>query len=330
MNKRKLGVWAGFGLLIAAALMVVACEGPSGLTGPAGAAGPAGPTGAQGPAGERGINGATGPAGPAGPTGAAGAAGAIGPAGAAGAKPSAVEINTLIAEQLRGAAANATSIARGGRLYDDWIKETKVATPSGNHSLWALQTTNTRSGKDTWRCKECHGWDYKGTSGAYGTGSHRTGFVGVYAAGTSNSKEQLLEIMRGGTDYRHDFSKLLDAQSLTDMVNFLSQGLINDTRYIDYATKKPIGANATQGATIFNNTCAANACHGPDGKKINFGTPAAPEYLGTVAAGNPWEALHKIRNGQPDESLMPAGLKEGWSIQDVLNVLAQIQTLPTQ
>jgi len=37
--------------------------------------------------------------------------------------------------------------------------------------LWATQSSNTRSGKDTWRCKECHGWDYMGVDGAYGSGS---------------------------------------------------------------------------------------------------------------------------------------------------------------
>ena len=325
--KKLAMVTAGVVLLLSIAILISACAGPAGTVGPAG---PQGAGGEKGATGDRGPAGATGPAGAAGPAGVAGLAGATGPAGTAGAKPSAEELKTLIADQLRGAAANATSIARGGRLYDDWIKETKATTPTGNHSLWALQTTNARSGKDTWRCKECHGWDYKGISGAYGTGSHRTGFVGVYGAGTSKSKEQLLEIMKGGTAYSHDFSKLLNEQSLTDLVNFLSQGLINDTRYVDYATRKPVGANATQGATLYNGTCAAPICHGPDGKGINFGTPEAPEYLGTLAAGNPWEAIHKIRNGQPDVSLMPAGLVNGWSIQDVLSVLAHTQTLPTQ
>ncbi|MDO8716054.1 MAG: hypothetical protein Q7J73_04530 [Dehalococcoidales bacterium] len=327
--KKLTMVTAGVVMLFSIAVLISACAGPDGAVGPAGstgAAGPAGLAGEKGATGDRGPAGATGPAGVAGPAGAAGPAGPAGPVGAMG---PAGPMGPAGAMGPAVAVANATSIARGGRLYDDWINETKSTTPTGNQSLWALQTTNVRSGKDTWRCKECHGWDYKGTSGAYGAGSHRTGFVGVYGAGTSKSKEQLLEIMSGGTNYRHDFSKLLDGQSLTDLVNFLSQGLINDTRYIDYATKKPIGANAAQGVTIFNSTCAATACHGPNGKNINFGTAAAPEYLGTLAADNPWEAIHKIRSGQPGESTMPAGLKEGWSIQDVLNVLAQIQTLPT-
>ncbi|MDP2935907.1 MAG: hypothetical protein Q8O86_05400, partial [Dehalococcoidia bacterium] len=65
------------------------------------------------------------------------------------------------------------SISAGGKLYDEWWEEAPGATePKGDQPLWATQTTNTRKGTDTWRCKECHGWDYGGKDGAYGSGSH--------------------------------------------------------------------------------------------------------------------------------------------------------------
>src|SRR3990172_1061139 len=75
---------------------------------------------------------------------------------------------------------------RGGLLYDEWwvvIAEDEAEAhmaegPATDHPLWKTQTTNTRTGADTWRCKECHGWDYKGVDGAYGSGSHQTGFKG--------------------------------------------------------------------------------------------------------------------------------------------------------
>src|SRR3990172_12009225 len=140
----------------------------------------------------------------AGAQGPAGPAGATGPAGAAGSKPSAEEIKALIAEALQKAPATVAQIARGGRLYDNWVKETKAAAPAGNQPLWALQTTNTRTGIDTWRCKECHGWDYKGKGGAYSKGSHYTGFVGVWDAGTSKNQQRLVEILKGPPDSRHD------------------------------------------------------------------------------------------------------------------------------
>ena len=64
---------------------------------------------------------------------------------------------------------------RGGLLYDKWWKPVGADAPEDDHPLWATQSTNERSGGDTWRCKECHGWDYQGADGAYGDGSHFTG-----------------------------------------------------------------------------------------------------------------------------------------------------------
>ena len=84
------------------------------------------------------------------------------------------------------------SESAGGLLYDKWWKAAGVDEPSGDQALWATQETNTRDGADTWRCKECHGWDYQGADGAYGSGSHFTGFPGVLGTvGTLSSAELL-------------------------------------------------------------------------------------------------------------------------------------------
>jgi len=70
--------------------------------------------------------------------------------------------------------------SRGGQLYDNWWKTTiDTEKPKKDHPLWKEQSTNKRSGYDTYRCKECHGWDYRGKDGAYGKGSHYTGFKGT-------------------------------------------------------------------------------------------------------------------------------------------------------
>ena len=61
----------------------------------------------------------------------------------------------------------------------------RTDAPEEDHPLWATQDSNTRSGDDTWRCKECHGWDYKGKAGAYASGKHFTGIKGVLDAKTS-------------------------------------------------------------------------------------------------------------------------------------------------
>ena len=64
------------------------------------------------------------------------------------------------------AAETESAIARGGRLYDKWFAENKAAKPTADHPSYPHQ--GGKYGKDaSWRCKECHGWDYRGNEGAY-------------------------------------------------------------------------------------------------------------------------------------------------------------------
>ncbi|MBI2864724.1 MAG: c-type cytochrome [Chloroflexi bacterium] len=224
--------------------------------------------------------------------------------------------------------ATPADIAAGGKLYDKWWKAAPgAAEPKGDHPLWSTQTTNTRTGLDTWRCKECHGWDYLGKDGAYGSGSHKTGFVGVSEAGNSKTADQLVAILKGSSNPKHDFSAQIDNASLTKLAAFLKEGLYDTKAVVDYATKKPKNADGAAGQRLFSGSCAA--CHGADGTKLNFGTEQEPEYVGTVAADNPQEFLHKVRNGQPGQA-MPSGAELGWTVQDEVNVLAFAQTLPAK
>ncbi|MBI4631882.1 MAG: hypothetical protein HY740_09265, partial [Chloroflexi bacterium] len=117
--------------------------------------------------------------------------------------------------------ALAGDLVRGGLLYDAWWEVLGVDKPTTDQPLWKTQTTNTRKGADTWRCKECHGWDYKGKDGAYGSGSHKTGFIGIFAA-RSKSATEIVAILKGSTKPDHDFSKVLDNQSLIDLALFIT------------------------------------------------------------------------------------------------------------
>ncbi|MFQ5854480.1 MAG: c-type cytochrome [Anaerolineae bacterium] len=221
-----------------------------------------------------------------------------------------------------------SAVSRGGRLYDKWWAELGVDAPTTDHPLWATQSTNTRSGKDTWRCKECHGWDYQGKDGAYGSGSHMTGFTGVFDAAQSKSKDDLAAALKGATNADHDFSSLLGDAAIDDLATFLKEGLIDDRDVIDYASKAPKSGDKEHGKEHYNGLCAA--CHGPDGTNINFGSEEEPEYVGTVASENPQEFLHKDRFGQPgSEPAMPSTFDLGWSLQEVLDVMAYAQTMPT-
>lgn len=219
--------------------------------------------------------------------------------------------------------ASPASITRGGAMYDKWWKVAEGATePTENQPLWATQSSNTRSGSTTWRCKECHGWDYKGIEGAYSSGSHKTGFTGVYDTGTTKKVAEILKIMKGGDNADHDFSAVMGDEALQDIANFLTEGLVDNTKYINYQTKEVIGADLTNGKKLYDATCVA--CHGANGKQIDFHDG---EGVRGVANDNPWETLHKIRFGQPGTA-MPAGLTNGWSTQDAVDVLGYSQTLP--
>ncbi|MEK7353018.1 MAG: c-type cytochrome [Chloroflexota bacterium] len=223
---------------------------------------------------------------------------------------------------------SAATIATGGKLYDNWMKTAGVATPEGNSPLWAGQTTNKRTGADTWRCKECHGWDYKGKDGAYGKGSHLTGFPGVYGAATTKTVVELTATLKGSANANHNFSTYLKDDQISALAAFLKAGaILDETQYIDYATKKPKSADAAKGKQLFESVCAA--CHGTDGKTLNFGSAEAPEYVGTHALDNPWEFIHKVQFGQPGAG-MPSGVEQQRSVQDAVNILAHAQTLPAK
>jgi len=213
---------------------------------------------------------------------------------------------------------------QGGQLYDKWWGAMGADAPESNNPLWSTQSSNTREGGDTWRCKECHGWDYKGADGAYGSGSHFTGFAGVFGASESTA-EELTAWLTGAVNSDHDFSAYGSDAELAMLVAFLQEGMTDMSVYIN--ADKTVNGDAANGETLYTATC--ERCHGADGKAMNFGSDDDPEYLPDLASGNPWEAFHKIANGQPGKS-MPSALNLGWSWQDIADLVAYIQTLFTE
>jgi thiosulfate dehydrogenase len=219
-------------------------------------------------------------------------------------------------------------ISRGGQLYDNWWKTTTEGKkPQDDHPLWKLQDTNKRKGYSTYRCKECHGWDYRGKEGAYSKGSHFTGFEGVYMASQKMSVEELEGVLKGSTNKDHDFSGYLSGEDISDLALFLKKGVIDLTMLIN-TEGLPARGDVAAGRSFFAMNCMTE-CHGNNGMAINFKSEEKPEFLGTVANKNPWEFIHKIRAGQPG-TRMSSGIINKWSSDDLMNALAYARTLPKE
>lgn len=219
----------------------------------------------------------------------------------------------------------ASPVTEGGRIYDNWFKAFGVDAPEGDQPLWKTQTTNTRSGAETWRCKECHGWDYKGKDGVYGSGSHQTGFPGIFAD-SALSAEELTAWLDGTKNPDHNFSSYMTANDFARLVAFIQKDLVDKSAFIN-ADKTIVGGDAAHGKQLYDGVC--KSCHGEDGKALNFGDEGSPEYFGTIAVDNPWEFFNKATVGQPGEA-MPAGWNLGWTLQDIIDLMTYAQTLPTK
>lgn len=216
--------------------------------------------------------------------------------------------------------AGADSIIRGGMLYDNWFSTLGVAKPKTTHALWPASNTK-KKGNVTWRCKSCHGWDYMGKDGAYASGSYKSGITGIRAYDGA-AAAAVVALLRGEG---HGYTKaMISDAELDNIAAFVTRGQFELDKYIDRASKKSNG-DAARGKSYYNNVCAS--CHGSDGKDMNFKTADKPEYLGTLANGNPWETINKIRHGQPNSQMPALG---NLPLEDINDILAYTQTLPTK
>lgn len=205
----------------------------------------------------------------------------------------------------------AAAIARGGRLYDRFWAENKAAKPAADHPAYPHK--GGQYGKDvSWRCKECHGWDYLGKDGAYATGGHATGIKGINGA-AGRDPAAIAAMLRAGP---HGYTEAqLSARDVNDLALFVSKGQVDMMKFLDYPAKKARG-DVAKGKTYFATLCAG--CHGDDGKKVQGAPP-----LGSIQ--NPQEMLHKVLNGQPGEA-MPA--MRALDTQISVDLVAYMLTLP--
>ena len=207
-----------------------------------------------------------------------------------------------------------SSLMRGGKLYDKWYKVVGADSPKATHSAYPAE--GKQKGASTWRCKECHGWDYMGKDGAYSSGSHFSGIKGIKGmAGADTAK--IVAVLK---DETHGYTDdMLGGEDFQDLANFVSKGQVDMDTYIDRATKTVKGDH-DKGAAYFNTICVG--CHREDGRR-----PKDMDKPLGAQMGNPWEVMHKILNGQPAEK-MPA--LRALDRQVVLDIMAHIATLPKE
>jgi len=197
------------------------------------------------------------------------------------------------------------SIARGGKLYDDWAEEIATKYPKDPQPAFP-KGKKVDTGSSTWRCVECHGWDYKGAHGIRGIRN----LVGAHP-------NSIIKVLQDDT---HDLQHKLQYADLYDLATFVSRGQVDMNEYIDARTQEARGT-ADDSTKYYLTLCAT--CHGDEGKAIRTMPP-----LGRVATERPWQALHKIMHGHPGDQ-MPAW-QAAMPPSIIKDVLAKLQTLPTK
>ena len=216
------------------------------------------------------------------------------------------------------------NLAYGGLVYDKWWRasfQNPLPTQPAADSIHPLypSTLNPMVGPDTFRCKECHGWDYLGSEGVYGdaASTHYTGIKGITSVTPTynyNSDIEIWTFLHDGDSpaglIDHAFGDILsddDIYNLTRFVLTVREELLVDNgpaNFID--PDKTINGNTLNGANLFASNpveggagCADFRCHGPNGDFIFLKAP-----IGKLAQDNPWEVLHKIRFGQPGSMMV--------------------------
>lgn len=202
------------------------------------------------------------------------------------------------------------SITNGGRLYDDWQWATgnRQALP---HPAYPKSARYADVPQLTWRCRECHGPDYKGSEGVYASGDHATGIKGIRGMAGADPAD-IMRILRNRT---HRFGSVLKYRDLQDLANFVSEGQVDMDLFIDPKTGQARGV-AAKGEAYFQTICAG--CHGLEGRFV------AKRLLGNRARKDPWASLHSMLNGHPDDN-MPALREIDQKV--IADILTYVQSL---
>src|SRR3989338_7206122 len=201
------------------------------------------------------------------------------------------------------------SIVNGGRLYDNWLKMTGAADPGKDHKSWKPAAGNKQTGDTTWRCKSCHGWDYKGKDGQQKGTEDETAAGGITkSAGADPAK--IIAVLNAAT---HDLGAVMKEDAMKDLANFVSKG------QVDTAALLAKGGDAAKGKGYFETICVG--CHKLDG---SYPKDMAMK-LGARVNIAQQRVLHNLINGNPMGKMPSLRALDG---QVALDILAHLKTLP--
>ena len=214
------------------------------------------------------------------------------------------------------------TIAAGGRIYDNWWEALDRPEPDGINPAYPTTVNTDQTGSGTWRCKECHGWDYQGATGIYSKGKHFTGIKGMMGM-RGAPVEEIMPILRNAS-HPYTPEMITDAEMLR-VALFVSEGLTDMRAFIDYDSRKVIAGvgDIGRGRAIFQTTCAA--CHGFDGRAMDWGADGEHNFIGTEAAELPDEVYNKISNTHPGAAMINL---RAFSLDDRVSVMRYIASLP--
>jgi thiosulfate dehydrogenase len=213
-------------------------------------------------------------------------------------------------------------VKHGALLYDNWLRVKKVEI-SSDHPLYPIE--DRREPSATWRCKECHGWDYQGKNGRYGKDSiYKTGINGIYDARNMEPEDLFFAITNDSKN--HDFGKFirLSVYDIWSLVKFIGEGMIDINLAVN--AEGMVNGDPEKGEILYGRYCFE--CHGTDGNKISFRESGEGIHgIGWEANADPEETLHKIRWGHPGSNMPSMIIDEGLSDRQTIDILSFCQTL---
>ena len=214
---------------------------------------------------------------------------------------------------------------RGGRLYVSWDLVTNFSGIEARHPLWGNSNTPQIPDRITWRCVNCHAWDYRGSEGRLPyPGMQRGQDNPSLLPLTSSPAEEILAWLDGTNNPDHNFSNYLSDQDLRDISAFISNALVNPD-LIATTENNEVQGTISVGNDVYREYC--QSCHGAEGEKINFGSTTVPSFMGDLAWANPWRIAHEVHFGHISSSV-PSASTLGISFSQQIDLLAYLQTMP--